>query len=148
MVELSVSVPLEFQTGGKLMSWLSISIDEALNNAIERIYWSCLDLIPVKTGALRASFKVERVGKRLEMSWTAPHAHYADEGVDLHMIRPKRAKRLRWFDETGKIHFAKEVEHPGYPGRDYAEKVRKRAREILTEELRYTLSKNRQMVEV
>ncbi len=45
----------------------------------------------------------------------APHAIFVAFGTRPHTIRPKNKKALRW-SAGGKFAFAKQVNHPGYPG--------------------------------
>lgn len=73
---------------------------------------------PVRTGELRESGKVDGVsGKgnyRAEgaVSFTAPYAVFVHEGTRPHVIRPRRARALR-FEMDGRVIFAAHVNHPG-----------------------------------
>lgn len=44
---------------------------------------------------------------------TAPYAAAVHDGSRAHTIRPRRRRVLRWVDESGGIHFARLVHHPG-----------------------------------
>lgn len=72
---------------------------------------------PVRTGRLRDSGKVERVtvrGMQAEgaVTFTAPYAVFVHEGTRPHVIRPRRARALR-FEMDGRVIFAAHVNHPG-----------------------------------
>ena len=72
--------------------------------------------VPVKTGALKRSRRV-RISTSgdlftADVEYTKKYGDYLDEGVRPHVIRPRRAKALR-FVSGGRIVFAKVVHHPG-----------------------------------
>ena len=71
---------------------------------------------PVRTGRLRDSIRVVRVGQARFVGPTVPYAPYVEFGVRLHMIRPCRARTLR-FEVGGRTVFATYVRHPGFSGR-------------------------------
>lgn len=78
----------------------------------------------MRTGRLGQSIRAEGVENAGEMvvsgSVTAntDYALYVHEGTRPHLIRPKRAKALR-FEVGGRVVFAKLVRHPGTKARPF-----------------------------
>lgn len=84
-------------------------------------------LAPVDTGRLRASIRVERRSTfGLRQRWTVgsdvAYAPMVNDGTKPHIIRPKRAKALR-FKAGGKTLFAKVVHHPGTRARPFLDRA-------------------------
>ena len=75
---------------------------------------------PHKTGATQDSvdvidFRTTGTQLRCTAVATTPQARYTDEGTKPHVIRPRRAKALR-FRYRGRIVYARKVNHPGNKG--------------------------------
>ncbi len=75
---------------------------------------------PHKTGATQASidiinFRTGGTELRCTATATTPQAKFTDEGTRPHVIRPRRAKALR-FRVNGRIVYAQKVSHPGNKG--------------------------------
>lgn len=67
---------------------------------------------PKRTGRLRRSIR-KRVGRfEAEIGPTVPYAVYVEYGTRPHIIRPVRARALR-FEVEGEVVFARLVRHPG-----------------------------------
>jgi hypothetical protein len=84
-------------------------------------------LAPVDTGRLRASIRVERRSTfGLRQRWTVgsdvEYAPMVNDGTRPHIIRPKRAKALR-FKVGGKTVFARIVHHPGTRARPFLDRA-------------------------
>lgn len=84
-------------------------------------------LAPVDTGRLRASIRVERRSiLGLRQRWTVgsdvEYAPMVNDGTKPHIIRPKRAKALR-FRVGGKVVFARVVHHPGTRARPFLDRA-------------------------
>lgn len=84
-------------------------------------------LAPVRTGRLRSSIRAEpprifslrgsvTVGSDLE------YAAFVNDGTKAHIIRPKRAKVLR-FQVGGRTVFARLVHHPGTKPRPFLDRA-------------------------
>lgn len=58
-----------------------------------------------------------------ELTNEAPHAAFVIFPTKAHVIRPKRAKLLRWVDAGGEVRFARQVHHPGTKGNDVPARV-------------------------
>ena len=71
---------------------------------------------PVRTGRLRDSIRVARIGRFRLVGPTVPYAPYVEFGTRPHVIRPRRARALR-FEVEGRTVFAMYVRHPGFRGR-------------------------------
>jgi len=71
---------------------------------------------PVRTGRLRDSIRVVRVGQVRLVGPTVPYALFVEFGTHPHIIRPHRARALR-FEVEGRTVFAMYVRHPGFRGR-------------------------------
>lgn len=73
---------------------------------------------PVKSGNTRRAItsRVERGGDRGLVGLNLPHGPALHDGSRPHIIRPTRAKALRFKSASGAIVFAKEVRHPGFKG--------------------------------
>lgn len=80
--------------------------------------------VPVRTGNLGRRIKegeIRTVRPRVVSGSVGDDAHYAapvHEGARPHVIRPKRAKALR-FEIGGRVVFARLVRHPGMRGRPF-----------------------------
>lgn len=84
-------------------------------------------LAPVDTGRLRASIRVERRSFfGLRQRWTVgsdvEYAPMVNDGTRPHIIRPRRAKALR-FKVGGRTVFAKVVHHPGTRARPFLDRA-------------------------
>lgn len=71
-----------------------------------------------RTGNLQKSttHKIVKVGgkvARVALRNSAPYAAPIDKGARPHIIRPKRAKMLRFVTASGQVVFARFVRHPG-----------------------------------
>lgn len=80
-------------------------------------------LVPVDTGRLRASIRIEsRRTLTLRSVYTigsdVEYAKYVNDGTRPHIIRPRRAKALR-FRVGGRIVYASVVHHPGTKARPF-----------------------------
>jgi len=72
-------------------------------------------IAPKKTGRLRESIGVRRIRSGYEVvmgGGRAPYAAYLEFGARPHLIRPRRARALR-FEIRGELVYARYVEHPG-----------------------------------
>jgi len=67
---------------------------------------------PERTGRLKRSIKRKVRGTKGEVRAEAPYAVFVEKGTRPHIIRPVRARALR-FQVGGEIVFAKLVHHPG-----------------------------------
>jgi len=86
---------------------------------------------PIRTGTYR-----ESIGSRFTPKGfvTYPNVDYADiveEGTGPHIIRPRNAKALRWFNEAGAQFFAKKVEHPGTAPQHVVKRTAEQMRGVL-----------------
>jgi hypothetical protein len=62
----------------------------------------------------KAKVKITKGGGKLRLGWPGvPYAASIDSGARPHVIRPKRAKFLRFRARNGALVFAKRVNHPG-----------------------------------
>jgi len=90
-------------------------------------------LVPVRTGALKASIHPDAVRRSgpwsvsTGVSADAPYAAPVHEGAQPHVIRPRNARALRFEVEGGRVVFARRVNHPGQRAqpflRDAAQRV-------------------------
>lgn len=98
------------------------ALQETIENTPIGVHWVPTgddSAVPVTSGKLKKSWEKDRVGKwmiRNVYTWKistnveyAPHVEY---GTAPHIITPKKASRLVWYDMQGK-HTAKVVRHPG-----------------------------------
>lgn len=73
-----------------------------------------------RTGALRRSFRAKiaafRGGGRVQVGTGHRLAPFAEHGTRAHVIRARRARRLRFVTIEGTV-FAQSVRHPGTPAR-------------------------------
>ncbi|HEX6518279.1 MAG TPA: HK97 gp10 family phage protein [Nocardioidaceae bacterium] len=84
-------------------------------------------LAPVDTGRLRASIRVERRSFfGLRQRWTVgsdvEYAPMVNDGTRPHVIRPRRAKALR-FKVGGRTVYAAVVRHPGTRARPFLDRA-------------------------
>ena len=79
------------------------------------------DLCPVadfKGGTLKKSGYERVEGRNHIIGYTAPYASHVEFGTRPHIIVPKNKRFLHW-KVSGKSIFAKKVNHPGTPPRNY-----------------------------
>jgi HK97 gp10 family phage protein len=69
--------------------------------------------VPVDTGELRQSLRVQVVGDTVRIGPTAEHGVYVEFGTRPHVIRPKNPDGVLAFTVNGRKVFAKVVNHPG-----------------------------------
>jgi hypothetical protein len=84
-------------------------------------------LAPVDTGRLRASIRVERRSTfGLRQRWTVgsdvEYAPMVNDGTRPHIIRPRRAKALK-FTVGGRTVYAAVVRHPGTRARPFLDRA-------------------------
>jgi Bacteriophage HK97-gp10, putative tail-component len=84
-------------------------------------------LAPVDTGRLRASIRIERrtflgLRARYTIGSDLNYAAMVHDGTRPHVIRPRRAKALR-FRVGGRVVFARVVRHPGTRGRPFLDRA-------------------------
>jgi len=73
---------------------------------------------PVKKGILKKSGYERVEGRNHIIGYTAPYASHVEFGTRPHIIVPKNKRFLHW-TVSGKSFFAKKVNHPGTPPRNY-----------------------------
>jgi hypothetical protein len=100
---------------------------------------------PVKTGNLRGRISHRISPTRGEVFTTVKYAQAVHEGTRPHIIRPRRAKALRFRGGDGKFIFAKSVNHPGTKGNPFftraTEKTLPKIREFFRAALRRAVQK-------
>lgn len=89
-------------------------------------------LAPVDTGRLRSSGKIEYSGfftfrPKATVRFDVDYAQAVNDGSAPHIIRPRRAKALR-FVVGGRVVYAKVVHHPGTRGTRFLDRA---LREVL-----------------
>lgn len=121
------------------------SIDKALKRLASRalirdsLKWGQADmtkrfrrLCPKDTGAYAKSWKVEIKGDSLVATTTQGDIMtFLEEGTKPHIIRAKYARFLRWEDENGNVHFAKQVMHPGTKPQPHVQKILRQSQRAL-----------------
>jgi hypothetical protein len=66
-----------------------------------------------RSGETIRNFRTRRLPEGIEFSDDAPGGFFLETGTKAHLIRPRNAKMLRWFNESGEKVFRKSVRHPG-----------------------------------
>lgn len=95
-------------------------VDAAIDRGVERftevVFTRSQSLVPVKTGALKESGEINRLGPgKFEIRYTADHAIPVERGVAARTIEPVNADALR-FVVNGEVVFARRVEQEARPG--------------------------------
>ena len=110
----------------KLLTALTRLPSEISKNCTELIAEKARENAPRKTGRLRESIGIRRTkhGYEVVMGGSkAPYAVFLEYGTRPHVIRPKRARALR-FEVDGKIVYARYAMHPGtHPRRIMAKAI-------------------------
>jgi hypothetical protein len=91
-----------------------------LSNRATRVQLAAKAQAGVRTGALKRDITKNWVGRGLtiRVGSSRPYALMHHEGTRPHIIRPRRAKALRWVNARGEVVFAQVVRHPGtHPNR-------------------------------
>ena len=86
-----------------------------LDRLADRLAEEMRERAPVRTGRLRDSIRAIRAGRVRFVGPTVPYAPYVEFGTRPHIIRPHRARALR-FEVEGRTAFATYVRHPGFRG--------------------------------
>lgn len=94
-------------------------VPRALKELSNMTYFEMRRRSPVRTGQLRNSITQKESQLKVEVAPTAKHTPYVLLGTRPHVIRPLRARMLRWTDSNGDAHFAKWVFHPGTRANDF-----------------------------
>lgn len=77
------------------------------------------ETVPVRSGRMKAAIRPDSVQRSGPWSFESgvtvgvDYAAAVHEGARPHVIRPVRARALRWFDSNGQAVFAQRVNHPG-----------------------------------
>jgi hypothetical protein len=117
-------------------------VEAGMQGAVQAVYEEVARRTPVRTGRLRETLfaRVEGGGvtARGVVGFTADYARPVEEGARPHVIRPRRAKVLR-FVVGGRVVFAPIVNHPGSRGahmlREGAQAAAPRVRRIFSARL-------------
>jgi len=75
--------------------------------------------VPVRTGRLRASFRVRTATARRAVVIGHYTAYFVDAGPRPHNIKPKRGHRALKFQDGGRTVFARRVHSRGYRARPF-----------------------------
>lgn len=78
---------------------------------------------PVRTGTMLSSIVIDVGPTSVQIYPTVPYASFVELGTNPHIIRPVNASALHFF-VGGEEVFAKEVMHPGFPGRFFIRRTR------------------------
>jgi len=98
------SIEKNFKAGGRPMRW----------KASKRAAATGGGKTLVDTGRLKSSITMDATNTELKVGTNVKYAaiHQLGGTVPGHIILPKRAKALRWFDKSGTVRFAKKVTIP------------------------------------
>jgi len=83
--------------------------------------------VPVRTGRLRASFRVTSVTARRAIVKGHFTAYFVDAGPKPHLIKPKRGHRALKFQDGGRTVFARAAHHRGYRARPFRRRAAEEA---------------------
>lgn len=75
--------------------------------------------VPVRTGRLRASFRIRNATQRKAVVGGHYTAYFVDKGPKAHAITAKGSGRLSFTSATGRTVFTRQVHHRGYRGRPF-----------------------------
>ncbi|MEM2922519.1 MAG: hypothetical protein QXF26_09425 [Candidatus Bathyarchaeia archaeon] len=105
---------------------------DLIEESINVIWEKAREYAPVRTGFLSEHIVKEvEVGRGRVIS-QAPYSAYVEFGTRPHIIRPRRARALR-FEIGGEVIFARYVRHPGARGQFYMRRALEDAMERLGE---------------
>ena len=110
--------------------------EEGLDLLGEMAEQKAKEYAPVRTGALRESIHFIRRGFEILLSSRVFYAVFQEFGTRPHLIRPVRARALRWFAETGEPIFAMSVRHPGTQPRLFITRALEEIRPLVLQVLR------------
>ena len=125
---------ITFQHRGVRISAISIPyIGERLVKAVVgEGYHLVRQEAPVKTGDLRRSVQQRSSGLEGEVSVGAPYAVFVASGTQPHIIRPVRARALR-FEVGSEVVFAMRVQHPGTKANPFVKRAADRLLRLIPE---------------
>lgn len=78
---------------------------------------------PVRTGTMLSSIVIDVGPQSVRVYPTVPYTPFVEFGTSPHIIRPVNASALHFFIGGEEV-FAKEVMHPGFPGRFFIKRTR------------------------
>lgn len=122
---------------GKASSSARSRSEDVLDEVAGSVYRLMIDLVPVKTGNLKASIAiVSTPGKRVIGPQGVDYAAYQEFGTgvrgefpgEVYIIKPKKGDFLV-FEVDGEKVFAREVRHPGIPPNPYVRPAGRQALE-------------------
>ena len=111
-------ISVDFSDLQELIASLSLLMElgqRVIRKVSDECYQHVLDFVPTRTGKLRGSIRIERHGDEYHVvagSRLAYYAPFVEFGTRPHIIRPRRARVLR-FEVRGKLIYARIVHHPG-----------------------------------
>jgi hypothetical protein len=104
---------------GRAPQFMTKELAVAIRKTVLLIQAEAMKETPVKTGNLRASYKVLWEPLRGSVQPMASYAYLVHEGSKPHVIVPKNKKALFW---TGAKHPVYSVNHPGFKGNPYLQR--------------------------
>lgn len=110
-----MSVKVSYEVAG--LGKVDIHFYRAIRDFVDRTANFCeakmLEYAPVGRGKLKESIRQRRIEElKVIVEVGVPYGIYVERGTRPHIIRPVRAKALR-FEIGGQVVFAKFVRHPG-----------------------------------
>jgi hypothetical protein len=128
-----------------LQERMSRAVGSALHRARQRLETELLQVVPFRTGELFESMKIWVSGTEgLKISFEAPYARIVEMGAPPHTIQagsPEHPLTFWWAkgpNGPGLYHY-QSVEHPGYSGRGFVNRVKQMILDIVREELQIAI---------
>jgi len=115
-------------TSDQFKQWVD-EFPEAVQRALEAAVPTIREMVkgltpaPGSTGELAESVEVTVGPAALKIEWMAPYAQYVEFGAEPHTILPRTAKALKFMTKSGEIVYRKRVEHPGYSGWHFLDRI-------------------------
>lgn len=129
-MSLKIAYVRRGRTLARVRAELGIALENASAEVAERALQLARGLAPKKTGRYVRGLVKRRLGKtRWLIAATAPHSPYVEYSTRPHVIRPVRARALR-FRVDGHVVFATRVRHPGTRGQHVLRRTAQLARSM------------------
>lgn len=119
----------------KFKQTLDDTVQDGLRKLGNRVLLKCSESTDFQGTRLKNSVRFKKLSKYTIRTHTAlNHASFLNDGTPPHVIKPRRAKALR-FVVDGAVRFAGKVNHPGTQATHWFDKANKKAFDEVSEEL-------------
>ena len=134
-----IHITIDLAGLANLKNILQKRVNSALYRATKIIQQRALEIVPFRTGELYDSMKIGFSASEVSIGFDAPYARTVEMGAAPHKIEAKGDGMLSFWWAKGpdgpKQYFFRSVNHPGYSGRGFLNKIKQMALEVIKHEI-------------